>query len=141
MEGGKRSSMKLGKASRTHSTSIVLADRPIPETGHVSIVINVSARITVSAEEARRKVNRFVHREISYLMRGDPPNLVVADRVYWRVPIVLAFPSYGSLGIVGSVDVDVESGELDISADYIAEVQRRAQELAARSSPQTTPAG
>lgn len=141
MEVGKRSSMKPGKASRTHATSIVLADRPIPETGHVSIVINVSARIAVSAEEARRKVNRFVHREISYLMRGEPPNLVVADRVYWRVPIVLTFPSYGSLGIVGSVDVDVESGELNVSADYIAEVQGRAQELAARSSPQTAPAG
>jgi len=83
MEGGKRSSIKLGKASRTHATSIVLADRPIPETGHVSIVINVSARIAVSAEEARCKVDRFVHRVISYLMRGEPPNLVVADRVYF----------------------------------------------------------
>jgi len=74
-------------------------------------------------------------------MRGEPPNLVVADRVYWRVPIVFTFPSYGSLGIVGSVDVDVESGELNVSADDIAEVQGRAQELAARSSPQTAPSG
>lgn len=141
MEGKKRGSMKPREASGTQPTSIVLADRPVPETGHISIVINVSARIAVSAEEARRKVNRFVHREISYLMRGDPPNLIVADRVYWRVPVVLTFPSYGSLGTVGSVDVDVESGELHVGPDYIAEVQRRAQELAARSSPQTAPAG
>jgi hypothetical protein len=122
-------------------TSIILTDRPVPETGRLDIEINISTLVTFSAEDARRKVSSFVHREISYLMRSDPPSLVVADRVYWRVPIILTFPSYGPLGAVGSIDVDVETGELNVSADRIAEIQRRAQDLAARSSPQTAPAG
>lgn len=122
-------------------TSIILTDRPVPETGRLDIEVNISATVSLSAEEARREVNRFVHREISYLMRGDTPSLVVADRVYWRVPVILTFPSYGPLGTVGNIDVDVETGELKVSADRITEIQRCAQSLAARSSPQTAPAG
>jgi len=125
----------------TQLTTIILTDRPVPETGRLEIEVNISATLTLSAEDARRKVNRFVHREISYLMRGDTPSLIVADRVYWRVPVILTFPSWGPLGTVGTIDVDVETGELNISADRIGEIQRRAQDLAARSSPQTAPAG
>jgi hypothetical protein len=122
-------------------TSIILTDRPVPETGRLDIEVNISTIVSLSAEDARRKVNSFVHHEISYLMRGDTPSLAVAGRVYWRVPVILTFPSYGPLGAVGSIDVDVETGELDVNADRIAEIKRRAQDLAARSSPQTTPAG
>ncbi len=122
-------------------TSIVLADRPIPETGLWELQVNISAAVNCSAEDARRAANRFVHHEISYLMRGDSPSLVVADRVYWRVPIVLSFPSHGPVGMVGSIDVDVDTGELNVSSGLIAEIQRRAQDLATRSAPHTTPAG
>ena len=122
-------------------TSIVLADRPVPQTGLLDLEVSISAVVNCSAEDARREVNRFVHREISYLMRGDLPSLVVADRVYWRVPIVLSFPSNGALGTVGNIDVDVDTGELNISSGLIAEIQRRAQDLATRTSPHTAPAG
>lgn len=138
---GKGKGMKHQEAPGMQLTSIILADRPVPQSGRLDMKVSISATVSLSAEEARRKVNRFVHREISYLMRGDPPSLVVADRVYWRVPVILTFPSYGPLGTVGSIDVDVETGELNVSADRIVEIQHRAQDLAARTSPQTAPAG
>jgi len=133
--------MKYREAPGAQLTSIILTDRPIPQSGRLDVEVSISAVVSLSAEEARRKVNRFVHREISYLMRGDPPSLVVADRVYWRVPVILAFPSHGPLGTVGNIDVDIETGELNVSADCMAEIQHCAQELAARISPQTAPAG
>jgi hypothetical protein len=123
------------------STPIVLVDRPLPQIGRLDLNIRISAIVNLSAEDARRQVNRFVQREISYLMRGEWPSLVVADHVYWRVPIVLSFPSFGAIGNVGSIDVDVTTGELQTGPGVIEEIQRRAQDLAARSSPHTVPAG
>ena len=49
--------------------------------------------------------------------------------------------THGPLGTVGNIDVDIETGELNVSADCMAEIQHCAQELAARISPQTAPAG
>ncbi len=123
----------------TRSPSIVLADRPLPQIGPLDFNIHVSTTVNLSAENARRKVNHFVHRELSYLMRGELPNLVIADHVCWRVPIVLTFPSHGPVGTVGSIDVDVATGELRVNPGLIAEIEHRAQDLAARTSPHTAP--
>ena len=123
------------------SPSIILADRPLPQVGSLDFSIHVSTTVNLSAEDARRKVNRFVHRELSYLMRGELPSLVIADHVCWRVQIVLTFPSHGPVGIVGNIDVDVATGELRVSSGLIAEIEHRAQDLAARTAPHTTPAG
>lgn len=121
--------------------SIVLMGQPLPEIGRFDLSVDISTMINVSPEEAVRKVNRFVHRKISYLMRGEKPDLLVAQRVYWRVPVYLAFPSHGSLGEVGSIDVDVETGELRFTDQSIEEIERRAYDLAARFAPETAPAG
>jgi predicted DNA-binding antitoxin AbrB/MazE fold protein len=52
----------------------------------------VPPRVCVTAAMARRKVNRFVLDEISYLMGGEQPTLVETDRLVWRVPVVLTYP-------------------------------------------------
>jgi hypothetical protein len=52
-------------------------------------------------------------------------------------------PAVGRVGVVGVVEVDVLSGEMDISPEAKAEFQRRAQELAAglpAYRPRETPA-
>jgi hypothetical protein len=111
-----------------------VAVNQLPRTGKLQIDIHVSADVNFSATAARRRVSRFVADEISYLMRGDEPNLVVADRIYWRVPVVLTFPGHGSVGAVGDIDVDVETGQLHITPELITEIQQRASDLAARQS-------
>lgn len=121
--------------------SIVLLRQPPSEVGRFSLSLNISTTVNVSPAEALRKVNRFVQHEVSYLMRGDSPNLLVADRIYWHVPVLLAFPSYGVLGQVGSINVDVETGALSVGDQTIEEIKQRAQDLADRFTPQTAPAG
>lgn len=128
-------------STQLQPTSIILADRPIPQIGPLDIQVKICATLNLSAEDARRKVNRLVHHEISYLMKGGGPSLVIADRVYWRVPVMLAFPSYGTVGAVGSVDVDVTTGEINISPRLIAEIQHRAQNFTPRTAPHTAPTG
>lgn len=87
--------------------------------------------VRVPAAIAKRKVSRFVLDEISYLLGGEQPSLVREDRLYWRVPVTLSYPSHGRMGTVGAIDVDVESGNLVITPSLIDEITQNAKALAA----------
>lgn len=111
----------------------------IPQTGNIQLTFQISAHFNYSAVAAQRLVRRFVADEISYLLRADPPVLVAATRVVWRVPIVLALPSYGAVGQVGTFDVDIETGSFLVTPSQIKEMSLRAREIADRySEPSTT---
>ena len=87
-----------------------------------------------SARAAQRIVGRFVADEIGYLLRSGDPTLVVSERISWRVPIVLAFPTTGPVGTVGTLDVDVETGQLLVDPEQIVEITRHARDLASHYS-------
>lgn len=105
--------------------------KAIPQTGDIRLTIEVSARQNFSAKSAQKIVRRFVADEISYLLRVGEPSLVLAQRLYWRVPIQLAFPHQGTVGTVGAIDVDVETGQVLVIPENIAEITRHATGLAA----------
>jgi hypothetical protein len=101
----------------------------IPKTGRLEIDIKVSADVNVSAFTARQKANNFVLSEISYMMHAGDPTLVLRERICWRVPIILSLTSRGDVGEVGHIDVDVETGQIDISPQQIAEIEARAETI------------
>jgi len=103
----------------------------LPRTGKLQFDLRVSADVNFSATAARRRVGRFVADEISYLMRGGEPDMVIADRIYWRVPVLLTLPGHGSIGTVGDIDVNIETGQLRVTPELIAEIQQRATDLTA----------
>jgi len=107
----------------------------IPRSGQMEFTIQVSANVHFSAEAARRLVSRFVANEIAYLLRGGSPTLIVADRVRWRVPVLLTLPSHGIVGPVGSIDVDVETGEFTITPDEIHLIKENAEQKATHYPP------
>lgn len=109
----------------------------IPQAGRIQVTIQVSADLNYSADAARRMVGRFVADEIGYLLRGGEPTLVAAERLCWRVPVILALPHTGPVGTVGTVDVDVETGQLFVTPEQVADVTRRAQDLAAHHAAPT----
>jgi hypothetical protein len=78
----------------------------------VELKVERAFDIKITAEEARRQVNRWLLNEVSYLISADPPTLVVGGRVVWRVPAWIGFPHTGRLGVVGAVEVEVETGEM-----------------------------
>jgi hypothetical protein len=67
--------------------------------------------------------------------------LVLADRIVWRVPVVLTMPGHGVLGRVGEIDVDVETGEILLTEDILTDIKEHAKRLAASttSAPRETP--
>jgi hypothetical protein len=109
----------------------------LPKTGRLEVDIKVTADVNISAYAARQKVNSFVLSEISYMMHAAEPSLILSDRIYWRVPVVLSLTSMGDAGEVGAIDVDIESGQMHISPQQIAEIEARAADLASRSSTKT----
>lgn len=102
--------------------TIILDNYAVPEKGPVKV--NLSFEIKVTAEEARRKVNRWLLNEVSYMIGAEPPTLVVAARTVWRVPAWIGFPSVGRVGTIGTVDVDVETGEMIDPPGCKVEIER-----------------
>ncbi len=112
--------------------TIILERHTIPDKGKLDISLNISTEIKISAEEARRKVNGFVISNISNLMMGDRQvELVIRERVYWRVIVHHTLPGFGAIGKVGEIDVDVETGKVEEpSVEKVEEMYRRAKALA-----------
>ncbi len=91
---------------------IILENITLPEKGRVEIALPRAFEIKVTAEGARRMVNRWLLNEVTIQMSAHKPTLVVMrTRAMWRVPVELSFPHTGPVGVVGTVDVDVETGE------------------------------
>ena len=116
-------------------TGILLETQTAPQTGRLMVSVHREVQINISADEAQHRVTQFVHRKISSQMHGEAPTLTLGGRTCWRVPIHLTFPSFGDVGRVGIIDVDVESGELQIDTTIIQEIERHAENIALRITP------
>ncbi len=110
----------------------------LPAQGRLELEIKVTADVNVSAFSARQKVNSFVLSDISYMMHAGEPQLVIGDRICWRVPVILSSTSRGDMGEVGAISVDVETGQMNVSPQLIQEIGHRAEGLASSTADQTT---
>jgi len=109
-----------------------------PQSGQLAIDVHLSATVNVTAFSARQKVTGFVADEISTNMHAGEPRLVVGERICWRVPIILSMPPSGDRGEVGTIDVDVETGQVMITQALIQEIERRAEYFADHPTPSAT---
>lgn len=114
---------------------VVFEKLDLPEQGVVELTMQHSFEIKVTAEEARRQVNRWLSWEISMLIAADPPSLVIGKHVVWRVPAWIGFPSRGRAGTVGTVDIDVRTGEIYNLAETKAAIEHCAKAIAAKLPP------
>lgn len=114
---------------------ILLDQITLPEHGEVELKLDCKFAINISAEQARRQVNRWLLFEVSMMIGAEAPSLVLKEQVVWRVPAVFTAPHVGSVGVVGTVEVDVQTGEMNNTPECKALIERCAQELAARLPP------
>ncbi len=115
--------------------SITIETIALPESGPFDFEVKLTTNITVTAAEARHKVSVYVGNHIADLLSGESPSLVWrADKAFWRVPVMLSSQSWGRIGIVGIVDVDVETGELQVSDDNVQEIETNAHRFAASAT-------
>lgn len=72
------------------SDQVTLAGVELPTRSRVSVKIEVSAEINVSAFVARQKANRFLILQVGDQLCAGSPELAIGHHLYWRVPIQLA---------------------------------------------------
>lgn len=112
--------------------TILLEHYQLPATGRVELDLHRAFEINTTAEQAQRKAHLWLFTEVGNMLRADPPTLAVGVRVVWRVPVVLTAASIGTVGTVGEIDVDVQSGTMDTSLEKVHSMQARAIELGKR---------
>ena len=114
------------------STTIILDNLTLPETGPVEIRINRSFTINFRAEQARRAVNCWLSSQVSMSLLAGEPLLSIGNEIRWTVPVLLTAGHLGAVGGVGSVNVDIENGELHIDPIIQQEISEKAVKLAQR---------
>jgi hypothetical protein len=109
----------------------------VPETAPIHLSFHIVATLNVTAEEARRQVNRQVVTELGTgLIARDPELVLAGEQIAWRVPIVLSLPGLGDLGQVGTVDIDARSGDLLLNPDARERIVQHARRLYAGATLQ-----
>src|SRR5438477_12337526 len=106
----------------------------LPTESTLDINIRVTQPLNVTAFSARQRVTQYVMYELSNQLCGGIPELTIAERIYWSVPIVFTLPGKGVLGRVGTLRVDAGTGELLTDSQIEQEMIRHAGELAQRSA-------
>jgi hypothetical protein len=102
-----------------------------PEHGRLDVDLRLSADIQIGSDMARRLVSLFVSQYIADLLHGDTPNLVWREQgAFWRVPVILSAPSKGRIGVTGTIDVDVQTGELFVTDELLASIEAESNRLA-----------
>lgn len=102
---------------------ILLDQAVLPERGLVKLTIEQSFEICVTAEEARHQVDQWLFDQVSYMMTAEAPLLVLGERIVWRVPVFLTASHIGPVGQVGTVDVDVQTGQIEAIPQSIVALQ------------------
>jgi len=94
----------------------------------LQLEVKLSLTLGITAEQANRKVTRFLMDEVSLLIHPQTPILVVADQaaIFWRFPLIFSMGPRGKLGQVGEIDVDAQSGELLLNEDMLREIKTHA---------------
>ncbi len=116
-------------------TGAALTGIELPTPGRVSVKIEISTEINVSAYVARQKANRFLILQAGDQLCAGEPELVVGPTLYWRVPAQYTPSRRGSLGIVGHLLIDAESGEVTIADGQTTEdLMDRAEAIYARAT-------
>lgn len=125
------------------AVALVLDQLTLPPTGMVTLQLDYTFDLKISAETARRQAHTWFVGEVSYMIRAGEPALVIGQAAtgepvaLWRVPAILTATHLGDVGEAGYVDIGVESGEMLEPAQRSAEILNNAGNLAAQMPPYT----
>jgi hypothetical protein len=93
-------------------TTITLTGQGIQEAHEFEIHISVVAAVEVDARTAKRRVTGWLVSEVGNMLIGGAPELIIGKTTVWRVPVMLTSSVIGTVGQVGFVDVDCDTGRL-----------------------------
>ncbi len=94
-------------------TTLFLNSEDVATTAPIHFNLHVAVTLHVSADDARRLVNRQIVTELGTGLGAQKPELAIrGQQTIWIVPIVLSLPRLGELGQVGTIEVDAQTGAI-----------------------------
>ncbi len=117
---------------------------PSNDSGPFRVEVHFAGEIKVSPTLARRRVNGYLAMRVMMAVLGGEPVLILGQRPVWRVPARFSPPGMKNAAptIIGSIDVDANSGEVIPLTDAQIEAMRLlANAIVASSSLPATQAG
>lgn len=91
-----------------------------PTGGRVTVSIEVSQELNISAHVARQKANRHLLLEVGDQVIAGEPEIVVGEKIWWRLPVIVAPSGRGPLGEIGYLLIDGQTGEVTVGAGQSA---------------------
>ena len=98
-----------------------LAGLELPTDSQVSVKIEISTRVNISAFVARQQANSFLIVEAGDQLWAGQPELIVGPTLCWRLPVHYTPSRRGFLGIVGHLLVNAGTGEITIADGQTSE--------------------
>ena len=116
---------------------VILRQYPLDQTGTFDIRCTVT--IDVSAQDARKLVQRWLLLHVSHMMGADEPVLEIGEQAMWRVPVHLSTPSAGIVGQIGEVALNAVSGQIQQVEQSKVDLAQRAEKLIQSLPSRNTP--
>lgn len=110
---------------------------PAPRGAKVQIRVEVTADVRISAEAAQEIADDFLLLEVGDLLSAGEPALRAAEHLSWEVPILLSNAAQGTLGEVGRLLVDAETGAIEFTEQNRREVKAHARALSQLAASST----
>lgn len=82
------------------------------------------------AEVVRRKANVWLLTNVGNLLGAENPELMIKDKLMWRVDVVLTSPTRGHIGKVGNLCLDATTGDVVLTTNLIDELIANAEKFA-----------
>lgn len=103
------------------NTQLTLPGLMVSPDSRVLVRLEITSPINITAFVARRQANRFLLTQIGDQLGALEPEIVIGNAVQWRVAVQYAPSRLGSLGVVGHLLVDAQTGEVSVADDRTIE--------------------
>jgi hypothetical protein len=119
------------------TTTIKLAGKGVAEALPLDLRISVEATIHIDGKAAQRQVTGWLVDQVGNMLIGGKPELIISHWTRWRVPIILTSSSVGTVGEVGTVEVDAVTGKLHVNPTIRKQILQHARQPASFTSAST----
>ena len=112
---------------------------PVASQAKVKLQLDVTADLNITPFAARQLVNQFLLERVGNYLSAGEPEVLISERLYWRVPVIYALPRRGKLGQIGACIVDAQTGETQIEpgSPSIEQMEKHAEFLYSNSTSST----
>jgi len=105
----------------------IVRERAMIAEAHTRRALPVDARGYVLSEYARRKANGYLSMDVSLFCSASDGVFIPLAHPIWQFAIRFGLPRFGELGILGTLDLDAQTGEpIPLTSEQIERMRARA---------------